>query len=67
MFYFYTMYEQEANIADPNFFQVQKNTLYEWHLYDPVDVLELDRTALIARYQDGYVNPYILNEGSFSA
>ena len=61
MFYFYTMYEQEANSADPNFFPIQKDILYDWHRYDPVDALEFNRTALIAGYQDGYENPFILD------
>jgi hypothetical protein len=61
MFYFYTMYELEANSADPNFFPIQKNVLYDWHRYDPVDTLEFSRTALIAGYQDGLVNPYVLD------
>jgi hypothetical protein len=61
MFYFYTMYEQEANAADPNFFQIQKDVLLEWHRYDPADSLEIVRTGLIAGYQDGCANPYVLD------
>jgi endonuclease I len=61
MFYFYTMYEQEANSADPNFFPIQKDVLLEWHRYDPVDSLESVRTGLIAGYQDGRTNPYVLD------
>jgi endonuclease I len=59
MFYFYTMYEQEANNADPTFFPVQKDVLYDWHRFDPVDSLESTRTGLIAVYQEGIENPFI--------
>jgi endonuclease I len=61
MFYFYTMYEQEANGADPNFFPIQKDVLFSWHIYDPVDSLELVRTALISSYQDDRQNPFVLD------
>ena len=33
MFYFYTIYD---NIADEDFFNAQKEVLYQWHLDDPV-------------------------------
>jgi len=59
MFYFYTMYEQEANSADPTFYPVQKDVLYDWHHSDPVDSLESARTGLIAAYQEGIENPFI--------
>lgn len=57
IFYFYTMYPTEAGpidqVADPN-------TLFQWHLQDPVDAQELDRNAQIEQYQ-GNRNPYIDN------
>lgn len=55
IFYFYTMYPTQAGsidqVADPA-------TLYQWHLKDPVDSLELARNDLIEKYQ-GNRNPYI--------
>lgn len=61
MFYFYTMYKEEALSADPEFFQLQREILCEWHILDPVDLLEWERTYLIAEYQDGQPNPFILD------
>lgn len=59
IFYFYTMYRQEAMNADPNFFDLQKDVLCEWHYADPVDEREWLRNEQIAFYQDGKVNPFI--------
>jgi len=39
VFYFYTMYKDQADSADPNFFQRQMETLCAWHFSDPVDSL----------------------------
>ncbi|PHN03352.1 endonuclease [Flavilitoribacter nigricans] len=61
MFYFYTMYRTEAELADRDFFPDQKNTLCDWHVLDPVDQQEWDRNAAIAAYQDNKPNPYILD------
>jgi endonuclease I len=61
VFYFYTMYKEEADVADPSFFNSQKNTLCQWHLLDPVDSLEWFRNQKIAKYQGGRKNPYILD------
>ena len=58
MFYFYTMY---SDVADPEFFQIQKEILYQWHQEDPINTLEIQRTEKIADYQD-YPNPFILDE-----
>ena len=58
MFYFYAMYQQ---VADSNFWETQKTTLFEWHSIDPVDQEELDRTWLIASYQEAHPNPFILD------
>ena len=57
MFYFYTMYK---DVADDNFFEVQKDILYEWHQIDSIEQIEIDRTWHIANYQD-YPNPFILD------
>ena len=51
----------EADAADPTFFAKQVETLCQWHLEDPVDSFEWERNYLIANYQEGKVNPYILD------
>ncbi|MBN2367195.1 MAG: endonuclease [Calditrichaeota bacterium] len=61
MFYFYTMYESEANARDPDFFDIQKEGLFQWHQYDPVDFPEKNRTMLIAGYQGDCPNPFVLD------
>ena len=61
MFYFYLMYQASADAADPDFFESQRETLCDWHLIDPVDENEWNRTHKIAQYQDGKPNPYILD------
>jgi len=58
MFYFYTMY---SNVADENFFNIQKDILYQWHLEDPSSELEIIRTWDIASYQNNLPNPFILD------
>lgn len=60
MFYFYAIYRDEANAADPSFFGSQRETLCEWHLADPVDDEEYERTQKIAFYQ-GNPNPFVLD------
>ena len=61
VFYFYTMYRNQANSADPSFFEIQRTTLLRWHQEDPVDQKEYDRTFQIAAYQDNKPNPFILD------
>ena len=61
MFYFYLMYQESADTADPDFFESQRETLCDWHLLDPVDENEWKRTHEIAEYQDGKPNPYVLD------
>lgn len=55
VFYFYTMYPSQAgsisNLGDIN-------TLYQWHLQDPVDASERSRNDRIETYQ-GDRNPYV--------
>ena len=60
-FYFYTMYRDRAEAADPEFFQNQRATLCAWHEQDPVDSLEWVRNARIAHFQDGKENPFVLD------
>ena len=59
MFYFYTIYENEA---DDDFFNLQKEILYQWHNQDPIEDDEINRTWLIADYQDDIPNPFILDD-----
>lgn len=61
IFYFYTMYRSQADIADPNFFDLQREALCEWHVIDPVDEAEWNRTVLIGSYQQDKINPFILD------
>ncbi|NUO01098.1 MAG: endonuclease [Saprospiraceae bacterium] len=61
MFYFYTMYKAEADLADNAYFESQRLTLCNWHQLDPADQIELTRTWAIAGYQDGKPNPYVLD------
>jgi hypothetical protein len=61
IFYFYTMYKAQADAASPSFFEIQRETLCQWHYADPVDSLEWVRTWRIAGYQDGKPNPFALD------
>ncbi len=61
IFYFYTMYRNQANAADPNFFELQRPTLCQWDQQDPADAAELVKTWRIAAYQEGKPNPYIVD------
>ncbi len=61
MFYFWTIYRDDAVQADPLFFDIMKDNLCLWHEEDPVDTFELLRTQRIAAYQDGLANPFILD------
>ncbi|MBK9272243.1 MAG: endonuclease [Saprospiraceae bacterium] len=58
VFYFMCMYELQA---DRTFFEEIKADLCNWHLQDPVDSLEWQRTHLIGKYQNDKVNPFILD------
>ena len=60
MMYFYTMYKDQADDSDPNFFNGMVSTLCKWHFLDPVDELEFERTHLIAKWQV-YPNPFVLD------
>lgn len=61
MFYFYTIYNEEAKTAPDGYFENQLSTLYQWHLLDPVGEKEWNRNQKIAIYQDNKSNPYILD------
>jgi endonuclease I len=61
MFYFYTMYEDEALATDRDFFSDQMSDLLSFHQGDPVDMAEYLRTFKIASIQSGKANPFILD------
>lgn len=61
VFYFYTVYRNQANSADPNFFELQRQTLCQWDAMDPAGDEELQKTWKIAAYQDGKPNPFVLD------
>jgi endonuclease I len=61
LFYFWTIYRADAMQADPNFFQSQLAYLCQWHDEDPVDDIEAMRNERIAGYQDGKLNPFIVD------
>jgi hypothetical protein len=54
-FYFYTMYPTQAGVITN---LCDLNTLYQWHLQDPVDAWELQRNNRI-EIKQGNRNPYI--------
>jgi endonuclease I len=59
IFYFRTVYPDEARGTDPLFFDIQKEVLYDWHTAFPPDSLEYARNMLIASFQGGAINPFI--------
>ena len=62
MFYFYTMYEAQADASGGGpFFEAQKETLYDWAYSDPVSLKEYDRTLTIAPFQSNEPNPFVLD------
>lgn len=61
MFYFYTIYREQADEKDPEFFTIQREDLCTWHVQDEIDWVEWERTQKIAAYQDGKANPFILD------
>ena len=58
IFYFYTMY---SDVADDDFFEIQKDILYDWHQIDSITSEEIIRTNKISEYQD-YPNPFIIDD-----
>lgn len=61
MFYFYTMYKTQADEADPYFFEIQKEFLRSWNGIDEVSQQEYERTCAIAEFQEGKVNPFVID------
>ena len=62
MAYFYTMY---SDVADYNFWQIQKDILSDWNYLDPPDEQELSRTWAIASFQDNLPNPFVIDKSLF--
>jgi len=58
VFYFAMAY---PNRADFNFLEEQKQTLYKWHLIDPVDAREMRRHLRQASYQGNKLNPFVVD------
>ena len=58
MFYFFAMYQ---DAVDVDFWNIQKEILYQWHQYDPVDDWEYERTWAIAEYQEDMPNPFVVD------
>ncbi|PEN14482.1 DNA-binding protein [Longibacter salinarum] len=57
-FYFVTMYPNRANLQ---FYEQQRETLFQWHQDDPVDAAEVRRNIIQASYQGNKVNPFIVD------
>jgi len=57
MFYFYTIY---VDIATEDFWNIQEETLINWHFYDLPDAIEINRSNMIGSYQ-GNNNPYVID------
>jgi len=61
MMYTYAVYGEVIESNAPQYFEQQRQTLCEWHIQDPADQIEYDRTYLIAGYQNDRPNPFILD------
>jgi len=59
MFYFYAMYYDDITHS---FIDDQMETLYAWHLQDPADATEIERTWAIAAYQQNKPNPFVIDD-----
>lgn len=62
IFYFWTLYQNNSDIVaegtNEAFFADMKETLYDWHIQDPVDAAEVARSSGIESIQ-GNRNPFI--------
>jgi hypothetical protein len=61
VFYFFGMYTEEAWAADSTFFAGMREILLGFHRGDPVDEREWTRTYRAAEFQQGRINPFILD------
>jgi uncharacterized protein len=60
VFYFYTIYRNQAEKVDRNYFQNQRQTLCKWNRQDLPDITEIERSNAIAKFQ-GNDNPFVLD------
>ncbi|MDZ8227986.1 endonuclease [Nostoc sp. ChiVER01] len=60
VFYFYTIYRNQAESVDRNYFQNQRQTLCKWNQQDLPDITEIERSHAIAKFQ-GNDNPFVLD------
>ncbi|MCC5642020.1 endonuclease [Nostoc sp. CHAB 5824] len=60
MFYFYTIYRNQAERVDQNYFNNQRQILCKWNQQDPPDITEIERSHAIAKFQ-GNDNPFVLD------
>jgi len=60
-FYFFTMYQNEAENADPDFFNSELRYVRRWHFIDAPDSLEYVRNERIAPNQSNKINPFIID------
>ncbi|MCH8496523.1 MAG: endonuclease, partial [Balneolales bacterium] len=61
MYYFYSIYTNEALAANAIYFDMQREALLNFHRADPVDEREWTRTHRAAEFQEGLVNPFVLD------
>lgn len=70
IFYFYTMHAGQPELITTGHQNISAaadlNTLYAWHLADPVDTREIERNNRVAASQ-GNFNPYIAHPGTVAA
>jgi endonuclease I len=60
VFYFYNIYQKQAQKADNRFFTDMLTDLCRWHRKDKVDSTEWNKTMSIGRIQ-GNVNPFVID------
>ncbi|WP_375469869.1 endonuclease [uncultured Nostoc sp.] len=60
IFYFYTIYRNQAEGVDLNYFQNQRQTLCKWNQQDLPDITEIERSHAIAQFQ-GNDNSFVLD------
>ncbi|MEH1925119.1 endonuclease [Nostoc sp.] len=60
IFYFYTIYRDQAKKVEENYFQNQRQTLCKWNQQDLPDITEIERSHAIAQFQ-GNENPFVLD------
>lgn len=59
IFYMWTIYQDRSEFSDDeSFFEGMKETLFTWHMNDPVDQAEWDRSLAIEGVQ-GNINPFV--------